>query len=546
MAKKNGNSVEHIIDFRKIYAIVRKNWMVLSSDPLRMRMMLIFPMVMILLFGYTAGKTPKNIPAALVDYDHSQYSAMVQQQLYDNNLFSISHIVSSQDEGKKLIEQGDAKILFIIPAGFGDDLASGRTASLSIIVDESDPSVAATTRAFTQIFVQSLSTEVTAQRISAVAAQAQALGGSLKASVPQDPSDGASQEAMGDISSSYSDARYSASLTDSMMSSLTQTLKNSLGEIFDPNEIDYSYKNNLSTAIVTYAYMTASDAQQKTLDQIALYEGLQASQDRIAQDSAKMLAASSSIYSDKLRQAAELDVSAKIIDSAGAKADMIADSAATIPSEAISLNEIEPYGSGRPGLDFLIPSILALIVFQGAAMGMGRAIAGERQDGSLTRVFLTPTSNTTIIAGTLLFYILFETLRSSLVVFAAMLIFGVSIKGSILAILVIIGIYSAGCTGLGMILSVFARSQEQYQVLAMLVSMPMMFLAGVFLPIETMPTILQTVTRILPVTYAADALRGIMIKGFELSQIMPDITFLVVFAFVMLALSVMLFKRELI
>ncbi len=179
-------------------------------------------------------------------------------------------------------------------------------------------------------------------------------------------------------------------------------------------------------------------------------------------------------------------------------------------------------------------------------MGMGRAIAGERQDGSLTRVFLTPTSNTTIIAGTLLFYIIFETVRSSLIVFAAMLLFGVTIKGSLLDILVLILIYAAGATGMGMIISVMAKSQEQFQALAAVVTLPSMFLAGVFIPIDTMPPILQGITRILPITYASDALRGVIIKGFGLAQVVPDILFLIAFGVGMLALSVLLFKRELI
>jgi ABC-2 type transport system permease protein len=146
----------------------------------------------------------------------------------------------------------------------------------------------------------------------------------------------------------------------------------------------------------------------------------------------------------------------------------------------------------------------------------------------------------------MLFYLMVETLRSSLIVFAAMLIFGVLIKGSLLDIFIVIAIYAAGATGLGMIMSVLSHSQEQYMALAMLVSMPSMLLAGVFLPVETMPPVLQSFTRVLPITYAAEALRGIMIKGFVLGQVVPDLVFLAGFAILTLALSVLLFKRELI
>jgi len=53
------------------------------------------------------------------------------------------------------------------------------------------------------------------------------------------------------------------------------------------------------------------------------------------------------------------------------------------------------------------------------------------------------------------------------------------------------------------------------------------------------------VAQFLPVTYAADALRGVMVKGFTLYQVMPDLLAMIAFGALTLALSVLLFKREL-
>lgn len=355
-----------------------------------------------------------------------------------------------------------------------------------------------------------------------------------------------SENAMKLISSSYLDARYVDVQTDGMVSTTTEAMRNTLGEIFDPNVLVWDFENNRSTPSAFYDIMTASDAQQPTLNQIAFYEGMRGTTDKITLDATEMYVSSQTIYEQMIAASQMNAASARILSSAATMAGQIASSAQGIPANSIQFNQVEPYGFGRPGLDFLIPSILALIVFQGASMGMGRAIAGERQDGSLTRVFLTPTSNTTIIAGTLSFYMLFETIRSSLIVFAAVLVFGVTIKGSLLDIFIMMIIYASGATGIGMVLSVLTRSQEQYQAAAAIITMPSMFLAGVFIPVDTMPAAIQALTKVLPITYAADALRGIMIKGFMLSQVMPDVIFLTGFAIFTLALSVMLFKRELI
>jgi ABC transporter DrrB family efflux protein len=537
------SSEERFFDPGKIYAIIRKNWMVLSRDTLRLRMLILFPLVMIIIFGYTAGRVPTNVPGAIVDYDNSQTSRSIQAELYANNLFSIKHLYGSQDEGRRAIESGDIKILFIIPAGFEKDIQSGRTGAISIILDESDPTIAQITRATTDAFIQRISEGIKTSRLSAISAAARQnqVILSLAACSSAD-----NQEEMARIQSAFADARLTYSGTDSALSGTAQALRNALGQVYDPNAAIASINNNTADSGASIFLIATSVQKQPALDQIAFYRGLQGANAKLFRDTSSIYSDSNLIYANALQQRSALYASCNAMDSASQSFGQIADSAAAASSDAVVSSEIEPYGSGRKGLDFLIPSILALIVFQGAVMGMGRAIAGERKDGSLTRVFLTPTSNVTIISGTLLFYILFETLRSSLIVIIAMLVFGVLIKGSVLSIVFLISIYAAGATGLGMILSVLSKSQEQYMALAMLITLPTLFLAGVFLPIETMPPLLQGVTHILPITYASDALRGVMIKGFAITQVIPDVMFLAGFAALTLALSVLLFKRELI
>jgi len=547
--RKNGNgnnSVEKLIDFAKMYAIVRKNWMVMKNDKIRLAMLLLFPMVMIVIFGYTAGEMPKHIASAIVDYDHSDYSQLVQSRLYSNELFSIKHLLGSQDEGRRLIESGEIKILFIIPNGFGEDIRSGRKAQLSVIVDEADPSVAQITRASTLAFVQRLSSEISAGRAAAISGEAieararlSSAGEAMRAAASADSS---SQAAAADAS--FRDSRYVSSLTSSAVSSTVQGLRNSLGYVIDQSEL-LATVGVSDPGTVLYS-LSAGDAQQAVLAQIAFYKGLSAANARLASDAASIYANSKAVYASALGTKEAILHSSALVGAAGDELEKISQDALQVVSPAVSMDEIQPYGSGRPALDFLIPSILALIIFQGAVMGLGRAVAGERRDGSLTRVFLTPTSNFTILSGTLLFYIVFEIIRSSFIVLIAMLLFGVSVKGSMLSVLGVICIYAAGATGLGMVFSVLARSQEQYMAMSMLITMPTMFLAGVFLPVETMPQALQGVAKALPMTYAADALRGIMIKGFTLGQVLPDLAFLSVFALLTIVLSLLLFKRELI
>jgi ABC-2 type transport system permease protein len=71
----------------------------------------------------------------------------------------------------------------------------------------------------------------------------------------------------------------------------------------------------------------------------------------------------------------------------------------------------------------------------------------------------------------------------------------------------------------------------------------MMFLSGIFFPIKMMPGFMQTISSFLPLTYASDAMRKVMVLGAHLTQITPDLLILIVFGAVMLAIAVPLFKR---
>jgi ABC-2 type transport system permease protein len=212
--------------------------------------------------------------------------------------------------------------------------------------------------------------------------------------------------------------------------------------------------------------------------------------------------------------------------------------------QPIVYEEKPAYGIGKQALDFVLPALIAMTLFQGAVMGMGRAVAGEKKEGSLTRVFLTPTSNITIITGTLLFYIIFEMIRASFLVLVSIILFSVIITGNILLIAFILLIYVSIAASIGMLISVIVKTESQFQGIALLISLPVLFLSGVFFPVQAMPKFLQAIAQVLPVTYAADALRSVMVKGLGINYIMFDLGILLAFLVVLLTLTIIMFRRD--
>ena len=120
----------------------------------------------------------------------------------------------------------------------------------------------------------------------------------------------------------------------------------------------------------------------------------------------------------------------------------------------------------------------------------------------------------------------------------------IKIEGSMLTIGVILVIYAAVSTAIGMIFSSAVKTEQQYFALAILVTLPTVFLSGVFFPLQAMPKIFQTIAAFLPITYAAEALRGVMIKGFSILLVAYPIFILLVFLAVAIGSVFLVFKRD--
>ncbi len=124
-----------------------------------------------------------------------------------------------------------------------------------------------------------------------------------------------------------------------------------------------------------------------------------------------------------------------------------------------------------------------------------------------------------------------------------MALFGVTIHGNILLIfaLLLLGVFSF--VGIGVVLTSFAKDQETAMMVMMSLMFPMMFLSGVFFPIQQMPWYMQGISKVLPLTYAATALRKVMVLGAGVSMITTELVVLIGFGVIMTAIAVPVFKR---
>jgi ABC-2 type transport system permease protein len=209
----------------------------------------------------------------------------------------------------------------------------------------------------------------------------------------------------------------------------------------------------------------------------------------------------------------------------------------------IMLNIPEIYGSLKY-IDFLTPAVIALTVFFGTVMSTGYAVAGEREDGTIVRILMTPVSRSAVIFGKTMHQLILQLARAVILIIAAILIFGVRMNGSWLLVALILVIFTFGAVGMGIAISAKSEDMTSFQQISMLFTLPSMFATGVFFPLSSVPDWMRWIAYFIPLTYANDAMRIVMVKGQGLEAIMRDLIILSVFSVVIFAVAINLFRRE--
>ncbi|HMB45787.1 MAG TPA: ABC transporter permease [Candidatus Methanoperedens sp.] len=195
-------------------------------------------------------------------------------------------------------------------------------------------------------------------------------------------------------------------------------------------------------------------------------------------------------------------------------------------------------------IDFLTPAVIALTVFFGTVMSTGYAVAGEREDGTIVRILMTPISRGAVILGKTIHQLILQLARAVILILAAILIFGVKMNGSWFLVALILIIFTFGAVGMGIAISAKSEDMTSFQQISMLFTLPSMFATGVFFPLDSVPDWMRWIAYFIPLTYANDAMRIVMIKGQGINAIAGDLIILLIFSIIIFAVAIRIFRRE--
>lgn len=400
-----------MVETKKIMWMFKKDLLVLWRHKPRLFSILLFPIIMITLFGYGMGGTLENIPVVIVEQSNGQVTDATLNAMKGMSLYDIKDIVTDPDKGKQMVQSGQVKAAIILPANY-DDMTNSKPKSVLIHVDSSDQMATSAVVPATQAVFNQISNQMAVQKLQAM------------------------------------------NLTPSPSAATSIQAQQNNVQVTQPQPINFQ---NIMNSI------------------------------------------------------------------------------------NFQINKI--YGD-IAYIDFLVPAVIGMTVLFGCMFGMGEALAGERERGELARLFMTPTSVSTVVGGKIISKLIIETVRALILIGAAILLFGIVINGS-MALTVLVLVLGALCfVGFGIMISARVSTQEDYMQMVMPFTMPMMFVSGVFYPIETMPWIFQKLAYIVPLTYVNNALRAVMLKGAGIGDIWIEIIVLLGFTALFFALGVTRFNRD--
>jgi ABC-2 type transport system permease protein len=177
-------------------------------------------------------------------------------------------------------------------------------------------------------------------------------------------------------------------------------------------------------------------------------------------------------------------------------------------------------------LDFLVPGIVALSIMQTAIFGIAGTIVTYKEKGVLRRLRATPLPMRSFMGSNVTMRVVTALIQTAIVLIVGIVLFHVAVNGSLLLV-ALVAIVGAGCfVSLGFAIAAVSKNQEVAQALMNVVQTPMMFLSGIFFPMNNAPAWIQPVVKILPLTYLANALRAVIIDDASLWAVRWDLLIL--------------------
>lgn len=194
-------------------------------------------------------------------------------------------------------------------------------------------------------------------------------------------------------------------------------------------------------------------------------------------------------------------------------------------------------------IDYLVPGILAMSVFY---LGLfGSIVLVERREKKILKRFgATPLRRSIMVFSQVIYRMILALIQTLIIIAIAYLVFNVQMVGNWFILLGLVLLGTLAFISLGYFAVARARTTEGAMPIIQLIQFPMLFLSGIFFPIDFMPDFMRTIIAIIPLTYLGDAFRQVMVEATPLHPLGIDIAVLSAWLVACMILAIKLFRWE--
>lgn len=202
------------------------------------------------------------------------------------------------------------------------------------------------------------------------------------------------------------------------------------------------------------------------------------------------------------------------------------------------------YNKGQDYKVFMIPALMAILIVMFCGFLPALNIVGEKENGTIEQINVTPISKSTFIIAKLIPYWIISMIVMTICFLLSWIVYGITPEGNILLLYMLAMLLALTFSGTGLVISNYSRVMQQAMFVMWFVMVCMILLSGLFTPVSSMPDWAICITTINPMKYFIDGMRTVFIKGGTFGNILPQTTALAVFAAAANTLAIYSYKKN--
>lgn len=226
-------------------------------------------------------------------------------------------------------------------------------------------------------------------------------------------------------------------------------------------------------------------------------------------------------------------------------ADMAVHRLGMNPTQPVSIETRYRYNPDVRSLPAMVPAVIPLLLMIIPAMLTALSVVREKELGSIINLYVTPVTRTEFLLGKQLPYVVLAMLNFALLTVLAAAVFGVPVKGSLLALTLGAAVFVLSSTGLGLLVSTFTRSQIAAMFITLIITIiPCVQFAGLLNPVSSLEGMGAIIGHIYPATHFLDISRGVFNKALGMRELEGSMVPLLLAVPAILGLAIVLLKKQ--